>query len=95
MRSVLNKVRSGLNTRMGFFIVTVVLFWIKTYSVYVTKFSLGVSGSAQEFLLVLNPLPAALLLLGIGLYFKGKKSYWIMMISDLIASLWLFANILY
>ena len=95
MRSVLNKVRSGLNTRMGFFIVTVVLFWIKTYSVYVTKFSLGVSGSAQEFLLVLNPLPAALLLLGIGLYFKGKKSYWIMMIIDLIASLWLFANILY
>ncbi len=49
----------------------------------------------QRFLLLLNPLPTGLLLLGIALYFRGKKSYWIMMIVDLIASLWLFANILY
>lgn len=95
MRSVLKKVRDGLNTRTGFFILTLVLLWIKTYAVYVNKFSLGISDSMQRFLLLLNPLPAGLLLLGIALYFRGKKSYWIMMIVDLIASLWLFANILY
>ncbi|WP_010078194.1 LTA synthase family protein [Liquorilactobacillus mali] len=44
---------------------------------------------------MLNPLPFGLLLLGIALYFRGKKSYWIMMIIDLLASLLLFANILY
>ena len=95
MRSVLKKVRDGLNTRTGFFILTLVLLWIKTYAVYVNKFSLGINDSMQRFLLLLNPLPAGLLLLGIALYFRGKKSYWIMMIVDLIASLWLFANILY
>ena len=95
MRSVLKKVRDGLNTRTGFFILTLVLLWIKTYAVYVNKFSLGINDSMQRFLFLLNPLPAGLLLLGIALYFRGKKSYWIMMIVDLIASLWLFANILY
>lgn len=95
MRSVLKKIQNGLNTRMGFFLLTLVLLWIKTYAVYVTKFSLGVNDSMQRFLLVLNPLPAGLLLLGIALYFRGKKSYWIMMIVDLISSLWLFSNILY
>ncbi len=95
MRSVLKKVHDGLNTRTGFFILTLVLLWIKTYAVYVNKFSLGINDSMQRFLLLLNPLPTGLLLLGIALYFRGKKSYWIMMIVDLIASLWLFANILY
>lgn len=95
MRSVLRKVRDGLNTRTGFFVLTLVLFWIKTYAVYVNKFSLGITNSAQKLLLILNPLPLGILLFGIALYFRGKKSYWIMMIMDLLASLWLFANILY
>ena len=49
----------------------------------------------QHFLLLLNPLPAAVLLIGIGLFFKGRKSYWIMVIIDFLLSLWLFSNILY
>ena len=95
MRSALKKVRSGLNTRTGFFCLVLVLFWLKTYLVYQTEFTLGISNGMQKFLLALNPLPFGLLLFGIALYFRGKKSYWIMMIVDLIESLWLFANILY
>jgi Phosphoglycerol transferase and related proteins, alkaline phosphatase superfamily len=49
----------------------------------------------QQFLLLLNPLPVGLLLIGIGLYFGGKKSYWIEIIVSLIQSTWLFANTLY
>lgn len=49
----------------------------------------------QNFLLFFNPLPTAMLLLGIGLFFNGRKSYWIIIAIDLILSLWLFANILY
>ncbi|MDV7757341.1 LTA synthase family protein [Liquorilactobacillus mali] len=95
MGSVLNKIRNVLNTKNGFFVLLMVCFWIKTYWTYQTKFNLGVTGGVQEAILVLNPLPFGLLLLGIALYFRGKKSYWIMMIIDLLASLLLFANILY
>ena len=49
----------------------------------------------QKFLLLINPLPTAMLLIGIGLFFKGRKSYWIMVIIDFLLSLWLFSNILY
>ena len=46
-------------------------------------------------MLLINPLPTAILLIGIGLFFKGRKSYWIMVIIDFLLSLWLFSNILY
>lgn len=82
-------------TKLGFFTIVVVFFWIKTYLTYITKFNLGVVGSMQNFLLLINPLPTAILLIGIGLFFKGRKSYWIMVIIDFLLSLWLFSNILY
>lgn len=56
---------------------------------------MGVVGSMQKFLLLINPLPTAILLIGIGLFFKGRKSYWIMVIIDFLLSFWLFSNILY
>lgn len=82
-------------TKLGFFTVAVVFFWVKTYLTYITKFNLGVVGLMQKFLLLINPLPTAMLLIGIGLFFKGRKSYWIMVIIDFLLSLWLFSNILY
>lgn len=82
-------------TKLGFFTVVVVFFWVKTYLTYITKFNLGVVGLMQKFLLLINPLPTAMLLIGIGLFFKGRKSYWIMVIIDFLLSLWLFSNILY
>ena len=82
-------------TKLGFFLFVIILFWLKTYFIYINKFNLGVTGSMQHFLLLLNPLPAAVLLIGIGLFFKGRKSYWIMVIIDFLLSLWLFSNILY
>ncbi|MCZ3509424.1 LTA synthase family protein [Lactobacillus paragasseri] len=82
-------------TKLGFFTVVVVFFWVKTYLTYITKFNLGVVGPMQKFLLLINPLPTAMLLIGIGLFFKGRKSYWIMVIIDFLLSLWLFSNILY
>lgn len=82
-------------TKLGFFTVAVVFFWVKTYLTYITKFNLGVVGPMQKFLLLINPLPTAMLSIGIGLFFKGRKSYWIMVIIDFLLSLWLFSNILY
>lgn len=82
-------------TKLGFFTIVLVFFWLKTYFIYLTKFNLGVTGSMQNFLLLLNPIPSGMLLLGIGLFFKGRKSYWITLIIDFLLSLWLFANVLY
>ncbi len=82
-------------SKLGFLTIVLITFWLKTYVIYLTKFNLGVVGPMQNFLLFLNPVPTALLLLGIGLFFKGRKSYWIIIIIDLLLSTWLFANILY
>lgn len=81
--------------KLGFFTIVLVLFWLKTYLIYLAKFNLGAIGPMQHFLLVLNPLPAGMLLLGLGLFLKGRKSYWLILIIDFLLSLWLFANILY
>ncbi|MGN1272417.1 MAG: LTA synthase family protein [Lactobacillus sp.] len=82
-------------TKLGFFTIVLVLFWLKTYFIYLTKFNLGAIGPMQQFLLLINPIPSGMLLLGIGLFFKGRKSYWIILIIDFILTLWLFSNILY
>lgn len=84
-----------VTNKLGFFTIVLITFWLKTYLIYLTKFNLGAVGAMQNFLLFINPMPAALLLLGIGLFFKGRKSYWIIIAIDLILSTWLFANILY
>ncbi|MFT9212754.1 MAG: LTA synthase family protein, partial [Lentilactobacillus hilgardii] len=73
----------------------VILFCVKTYIIYQTKFTLGAKGGMQQFLLVVNPIPAALLTLGIALYFSGRLSYWLMMLIDFFESIWIFANIVY
>lgn len=83
------------HTRLGFLLLVVGLFWLKTYIIYQTKFTLGATGPMQQVLLFLNPLPSALLLLGAGLFFKGRKAYWITLIIDFALTFWLFSNILY
>lgn len=95
MKKIWNKFYDKLNTTFGFFALVLVLFWIKTFIAYHTDFTLGADTSIQHFILALNPLPTALLLFGIALYFRGKVAYWLMMIVDFLQSTWLFANILY
>ena len=95
MNNFLKKLYAKLNTRFGFFTLVLFVFWIKTYLIYITKFNLGIASTYQMVLAFINPLPFALLILGIALYFKGKKSYWLLLVLDFICSLWMFANILY
>lgn len=95
MKSFAENIKKFWNSRWGFFFLAVVLFWIKTYYAYTTKFNLGISGGMQHLLALLNPLPTTILLFGIALYFKGRKSYVILLIIDFLTTFWLFANILY
>ena len=92
------KIKQTMDTSaplVWFFVLNVALVWLKTYVNYHMNFRLGVSGSVQNFLLVLNPLPTAIIFLSIALYFKGALSYWLAVLLNFIQSLWLFANILY
>ncbi|GFZ27498.1 LTA synthase family protein [Lactobacillus corticis] len=95
----MSRLKRGLGwltqTRAGFLTIMVLSYWLKTYLIYQTKFNLGATGAMQQFLLFINPLPSALLLLGVGMFFKGRKAYWITWIIDLLLTTWLFANILY
>lgn len=95
MNKIIKKSQQMVNTRFGFYLLAVVLFWLKTYVAYQTKFSLGVSGPMQQFLLFLNPLAMTMLLFGLALFVKGKKAYTVLLITDLIMTTWLFANIVY
>ncbi|KRK99394.1 phosphoglycerol transferase alkaline phosphatase superfamily protein [Secundilactobacillus odoratitofui DSM 19909 = JCM 15043] len=95
MSDFVKRTAAKLNTVFGFFLLVVVLFCIKTYIAYQLEFTLGVKGGVQEFLLAVNPIPAALLLFGIALYFRGRLVYWLMLIIDVIQTTWLFANIIY
>lgn len=83
------------NSTMGFFILNVFFVWLKTYSVYQNDFSLGAKGPMQQFLLLLNPIPTAIIFISLGLYFRGKASYWTMLFMNLLQSIWLFSNVLY
>src|SRR5699024_8319670 len=95
MNSFFKKTRQVFSSRAGFFSIVLFLFWLKTYLTYQNNFNLGVNNAMQQFLLFFNSIPFGLLLLGIGLYFRGKLTYWIQIIVSLIQSIWLFANTLY
>ncbi|MFD1849057.1 LTA synthase family protein [Oceanobacillus bengalensis] len=84
-----------VSTKMGFFAIALVLFWLKTYLIYKVEFDLGVSGSMQEFLLFLNPLSSGLIFLGLALFAKGKKAGRNIIIIDAIMTFILYANVVY
>jgi len=79
----------------GFFSIAVILLWLKTYIVQATQFNLGIENVLQHFLLFLNPLGSAFLVLGIAFLFKGKKKYQKLLIFYFLMSVLLYANVLY
>ena len=82
-------------SKNGFFTLAVFGYWLKCYLIYLTKFTLGATGPLQGFLLLINPIPSGMLILGLGMLMKGRKSYWTMLVLDFLLATWLFANILY
>src|SRR5699024_3386449 len=92
----MKKLQDFLNKRSGFFLIAIFLYWAKTYLAYTIEFNLGVSGLLQHFILLINPFPIIVILMSLGLYFKDpKKSFSTMWFFHLLASILLYANILY
>ena len=80
---------------VGFFLLTVVFLWMKTYIVQLTQFDLGIENTIQKFLLFLNPLGSSLLFLGLAFLFKGRKKYIWLIVLDFLLSFLLYANLMY
>src|SRR5690606_34147551 len=93
MENLVRKEQRLTDKFIFFYILAVVLLWIKTYIAQLTQFDLGVEGTLQEFLLLLNPLGTAMLFLGIAFFFKGRRRYIGLIIIDLIMSILLYANV--
>ncbi|BBW98254.1 phosphoglycerol transferase [Geobacillus subterraneus] len=87
--------RSLSNQYIGFFILAVLLFWLKTYIAYLAEFNLGISNSMQELLLLINPISSAVFFLGLALLAKDARFYRWIIIINFILSFILYANIVY
>ena len=84
-----------LFSKIGFFTIAVLLFWIKTYFIYLNEFDLGVDNNMQAFLVFFNPLSSALFFLGIALFARGKRvGTWIIILNSLLTFI-LYANVVY
>ncbi|UFT99751.1 LTA synthase family protein [Radiobacillus kanasensis] len=81
--------------KMSFFFLSIVFIWFKTYMAYTFEFNLGVEGTMQEFLLVINPLSSAIVFLGLTLWMKGRKAAIWMLIVNVVMTVVLIADVLY
>ncbi|WP_449539776.1 LTA synthase family protein [Ferdinandcohnia sp. Marseille-Q9671] len=94
----MNMLKRGQNiftNFFGFFLLAVLLLWLKTYVAQVSEFNLGIDNSLQTFLLLLNPLGSALFFLGFAFLGKGTKRYRRLLIIYFLMSFLLYANIMY
>lgn len=64
-----------VNTRLGFILTLLVLYWLKTMWAYHVDFSLGLENPYQLLLSIINPIPLGLLLLRLSLYIKRTRVF--------------------
>ena len=85
-----------VNTRLGFILTLLVLYWLKTMLAYHVDFSLGLENPYQLLLSLINPIPLGLLLLGLSLYIKRTRVFYIVSwIIYTILNLLLISNAIY
>ncbi|UJF27662.1 LTA synthase family protein [Planococcus sp. 107-1] len=87
--------RETFNKFIPFYILAVVMLWMKTYISQKTQFKLDVDGFLQEFLLFINPLGSALLLLSLSFFFKGTRKYFSLLVIYTLMTILLYANAVY
>lgn len=95
MKTIKNQL-SKINTRVGFFVLLVILTWMKTLFAYAMDYHLSLEKIVQYTILIFNPLASTLFFLGIALYIRHKKaSYFTMLTIFGVLSLLLYANAIY
>ena len=92
----INYLRSKMSTRLGFFILLVVLFWAKTIYAYFTDFQLGLANPFEYFIAFINPIATTMLLFGLAMYIKSSRLFYpIILLIDGLNTLLLYLNVIY
>lgn len=92
----MKKLSKFVNTRIGFYVLLVVLFWFKTLFAYFTDFKLGAEGIFQYLILLINPLPITAFIYSLAFYFKRSRFFYpVLMGLDIANSLLLYLNVIY
>lgn len=77
MKTLLAKLYRLMSFRLGFLSVLIALYWLKSMWAYHIDFHLGLENPYQFFLTLINPIPLTLLLLGLALFVKKTKPFYI------------------
>ncbi|MCH3921438.1 LTA synthase family protein [Limosilactobacillus sp.] len=92
----MKKLSKFVDTRIGFFTLLVVLFWLKTLFAYFTDFKLGAEGLFQYLILLFNPLATTALVYSLAFYFKRARFFYpVIMGLNIANTLLLYLNVIY
>lgn len=92
----MKKLGKFVNTRIGFFVLLVVLFWAKTLFAYLADFKLGDANFIEVVITFFNPLATTIILFSIGLYFKRSRFFYPIMMTLYVANtVLLYLNVIY
>lgn len=92
MKNLFKNKGAIFNSFLGFYLLAVLMLWLKTYYTQSNQFELGVEGTLQQFLLLINPLGSALLFLAISFLFSGTRKYTVLIVIYTAMTILLFAN---
>ena len=96
MKKLIDIIKKNYQTRIGFIVLLLLSYWTKSLWAYFVDFHLDLSSLFQYLIAILNPIPLALLLLGLALYIKNTKLFYGIAITIyLVLFLWLFSNVVY
>ena len=96
MKKLIDIIKKNYQTRIGFIVLLLLSYWTKSLWAYFVDFHLGLSSLFQYLIAIFNPIPLALLLLGLALYIKNTKLFYGIAITIyLVLFLWLFSNVVY
>ena len=95
MKNLFSKKSERISNFLWIYILAVLMLWIKTYITQASLFNLGVEGSLQQFLLILNPLGSIMLFFAFSFLFKGKRKYTALVVIYTLMSILLYSNAVY
>ncbi|MDO4667366.1 MAG: LTA synthase family protein [Streptococcus sp.] len=96
MKKIVKNLLNFMSTRLGFVLILLLVYWLKTMWAYAIDFNLDIQGGFQIFLAIINPLPLGLLLIGLALYIKRTKLFYLTALGIYIfLFVWLVSNSIY
>lgn len=85
----------NLLLRLRFYWLAVLFLSLKTYVLYKIGFKIQSENVLQEVILLINPISAAIIIIGIGLLFKQKIQSVMVIVASTVATMILYFNLLY